>query len=408
MDRHEGASSARRGPLTPGYAAGVARPVRVIHVVTRMNVGGPARHLITLLPLLRERGFETLLVYGAADPAEGELRPERERFIRLPMLRRAIGPIADLRALSRLTRLMRRLRPDVVHTHMAKGGAPGRVGASRSRVPAVVHTFHGHVLERYFSRPMNALLIGAERGLAERSDALVAVSSAVRDDLLRLRIGDAGRWRVIDCGLDLEPLLASDVDQAEARRALGLPGGVPAVGIVGRLVPIKNHRLFLDAARAVLDEHPDTVFVVAGDGELRATLETEAEQALRGHVSFTGWVVSLPLLYSALDVVVLTSLNEGIPFSLIEAAAAAKPVVATDVGGVADAVVDGETGFLVSSKKAPALARAISRLIADPGLAAKMGEAGRRRASTAFSPAVMADRIGDLYREVLAGKHPQG
>jgi len=382
----------------------VSEPVRVLHVVTRMNVGGPARHLITLLPLLRDRGFEPLLVHGAVDPEEGELLPDDERVIRLPTLRRPVHLPADLRALMEVSRIVDRLRPRVVHTHMAKAGALGRLAAHRARVPAVVHTFHGHVLESYFSRPMNAVLVRAERHLADRTDALIGVSIAVRDDLLRLGIGEEKQWRVIDYGLDLEPLLAGDVEPADARESLGLLAGVPIVGIVGRLVPIKNHRLFFEAARAVLEEHPDTMFVVAGDGELRATLEADAGRTLGDRVRFTGWVRSLPKLYAALDLVVLTSLNEGTPFSLIEAAAAGRPVVATDVGGVADAVADGETGFLVPSGDPRALAAAISRLLGDRSLSRRMGEAGRRRAAMAFSPAVMADRVAELYLEILAAK----
>lgn len=382
----------------------MAESVRIVHVVTRMNVGGAARHLITLLPLLRERGFEPVLVHGMADPQEGELLPDDERVIRLPTLRRPVDPFADLRALRELRRIVDRLRPHVVHTHMAKAGALGRVAAHRARVPAIVHTFHGHVLEGYFSKRMNSILLRAERYLADRSDALIAVSSTVRDDLLRLGIGDQARWRVIAYGVDLEPLLVSEIDSAEARRSLGVPAGVPVVGIVGRLVPIKNHALFFEAARAVLERHADAVFVVAGDGELRASLESDAASALGDRVRFTGWVRSLPELYAALDVVVLTSLNEGTPFSLVEAAAAGVPAVATNVGGVSDVVADGETGFLVPSGGARALAAAISRLLGDRSLSRRMGEAARRWAATAFSPEVMADRVAEVYLEILAAK----
>jgi glycosyltransferase involved in cell wall biosynthesis len=385
----------------------VSEPVRVLYVVTRMNVGGPARHLQTLMPLMRERGFDPLLVYGSTGSREGELVPGGdEHAIRLPVLRRRIDLTADLRATRQLTRLMREHRPAVVHTHMAKAGALGRIAARRAGVPAIVHTFHGHVLEAYFSPPLNAALVRAERYLARHTDALIAVSPANRDDLVRIGIGAEGQWRVIGYGVDLAPLLGIALDPGEARRSLGIPPDVPVVGIVGRLVPIKNHRLFFEAARAVLNEHPETVFVVAGDGELRGTLEVEAERALGDRVRFTGWVLSLPPLYAALDVVVLTSLNEGTPFSLIEAAASGTPVVATDVGGVSETVVHVETGFVTPPGDASALAREVSRLIGDRALARNMGEAGRRHAEAAFSPATMADKIAGLYREILAAKAP--
>lgn len=356
---------------------------------------------------MRDRGFEPLLVYGSTGSREGELLPrDDEHAIRLPALRRRIDPTADLRAVRQLTQLMREHRPEVVHTHMAKAGALGRTAARRAGIPAVVHTFHGHVLEGYFSRPLNAALVRAERYLARHTDALIAVSPANRDDLVRIGIGAAEQWRVIGYGVDLAPLLGSEFDPLEARRSLGIPLDVPVVGIVGRLVPIKNHRLFFEAARAVLAEHPETVFVVAGDGELRATLEGEAQRALGDRVRFTGWVLSLPRLYAALDVVVLTSLNEGTPFSLIEAAASGTPVVAIGVGGVAEAVVHGETGLVTPPGDVAALAREISRLIGDRALARRMGEAGRHHAEIAFSPVTMADKIAGLYREILAAKAP--
>lgn len=379
-------------------------PVRVLHVVTRMNVGGASRHLLSLLPLLPDRGFEPLLVHGTVEPEEGELPLEDLRAARLPSLRRPFNPATDVRAYAELSRLVRRYRPRVVHTHMAKAGTLGRTAARRRRVPAIVHTFHGHVLEGYFSAAVSRLFVATERSVARRTDALVAVSGAVRDDLLRLGIGDAQRWRVIPYGFDLEPLLAGRLDRTIARRSLGLPPAGPAVGIVGRLVPIKNHALFMDAARRVLERRADVTFVVAGDGELRTTLEDEARRTLGDRARFTGWVASLPALYAALDVVVLTSLNEGTPVALIEAAAAGLPVVATDVGGVADVVVDGETGFLVPSGDSSALAARIGDVIEDPALARKIGEEGRRRVRSAFSPDVMADRIADLYLEILQAK----
>lgn len=378
--------------------------VRILHVITRMNVGGPARHLLTLLPLLRERGFEPLLVHGAAAPEEGELLAEDAPSIRVPALRRPIDPRADLRAAAELRRIVRRVRPHVVHTHLSKAGALARPAARRRGVPVLVHTFHGHVLEGYFATPANRLFMATERHLAKSTDALVAVSSATRDDLLGLGIGEADRWRVIPLGFDLDTAAAGTLERGEARESLGLPAAGPVVGIVGRLVPIKNHVLFLEAARRVLARHPEATFLIAGDGELRATLEAEASRMLGDRVRFTGWVRSLPALYAALDLVALSSLGEGTPVALIEAAAAGLPVVATDVGGVADVVAEGENGFLVSSGDAAALAKRIGDLIEDPSLGRRMGEAGRRRARTAFSPGSMADRVAELYEGLLRAK----
>lgn len=379
-------------------------PVRVLHIVTRMNVGGASRHLLSLLPLLREHGFDPILAHGTTRPEEGELPVEGVRAVRVPALRRSLAPVTDARAYADLSNLIRRTRPSVVHTHMAKAGALGRMAARRRRVPGIVHTFHGHVLEGYFSGATSRAFVEAERRLARHTDALVAVSGAVRDDLLRLGIGDPARWRVVPPGFDLGPLLRSQVDREAARTSLGLPPEGSAVGIVGRLVPIKGHEVFLEAARRVAERRADVTFVVVGDGELRATLEDRARRALGARVRFTGWVAALPELYAALDVVALSSLNEGTPVVLIEAAAAGLPVVATDVGGVRDVVVDGGTGYLVASGDAVALAERIDDLLGDRERARAIGAEARRRVRAAFSPTTTADAIAAVYAEILAAR----
>ena len=384
-----------------GYAQAMSDPsrrIRVLHVITRMNVGGPARHVLALTAALRGLGHETLIAFGTPEPGEGELGPEGEPSVRIAALRRPLDPASDQRAITELTRLITRFRPDVVHTHMAKAGALGRSAARRVKGSAVVHTFHGHVLEGYFASPSNSAFMAAERRLAKRTDALVAVSSSTRDDLLALGIGRPEQWRVLPLALDLEPILRSRIEPAEARRSLGLPAEMPLVGIVGRLVPIKNHVLFLDAARRVLERIPAATFVIAGDGELHQMLELEAE-SLGDRVRFLGWVRDLPALYAALDVVALTSLNEGTPVALIEAAAAGRPVVATDVGGVSEVVEDG--GYLVPSSDGQALADAIESLLGDPEVRDRMGAAGRERVGGRYSAERMGSVMAGLYVELL-------
>ncbi len=381
-------------------------PVRVLHVVTRMNVGGLARHLLTLIPSLRSRGFAPVLMHGPVDDDEAELPLEDDEtpVLHNPWLRRRIDPVADLRAANEIRRAIAWIRPSIVHTHMAKAGALGRRAAMSSGVPGIVHTFHGHVLEGYFATPVNRLFVSIERELARRTDALVGVSRSVRDDLARIGIGEEAAWSVIPYGFDLAPFATPASDRATVRRDLGIAPDALAVGIVGRLVPIKNLGLFFRAAHRVAAEHPRTVFVVAGDGDLRSALEPEARELLGDRVVFTGWVGDLPSLYASLDVTVLTSLNEGTPVALIEAAAAGIAAVATDVGGVRDVVEDGVTGLLVPSEDADALAATIGRLLADPHARAAMGERGRARAVERFSADAMSDAYAGLYASVLGGR----
>jgi glycosyltransferase involved in cell wall biosynthesis len=377
----------------------------VMRVITRLNIGGPARQAILLSHALVARGYAPHLVWGTVAADEGELTLPREiPNTHLALLRRELRPADDVRALWELRRLMRERRPQIVHTHMAKAGALGRLATRRTGVPVVIHTFHGHVLEGYFPGWKSRAFLATERGLARISDALVAVSPAIRDELLDLGIGRPDQWRVIPVGLDLHDLLTLDVDRVRARQALGLPQTGSVVGIVGRLVPIKDHVTFLDAAARIAHDRSDVTFVVVGGGELRSELEVRARHLLGDRCRFLGWVMDLTTLYAALDLVVLASRNEGTPVALIEAGAAGKPVVATRVGGVADVVQDGKTGLLVPPGDPAAVAAGISALLDDPARARALGEAARGEANARFTIERLADDLTRLYGELLARK----
>ncbi len=213
---------------------------RVLRIITRLNVGGPARQAIFLSGALEERGFVTELVSGSVGPGEGELSVANGFHTRIPELGRRVDPLMDLRAARSMHRLIRESKPHIVHTHMAKAGALGRLAAHRLGVPVVVHTFHGHVLEGYFNPQMTAGFLAVERRIARWSNALVAVSPAIRDELLALGIGETSKWHVIPVGLELDELIASSTTVEDSRRRLGLPQEGPIVGIVGRLDPMKG------------------------------------------------------------------------------------------------------------------------------------------------------------------------
>jgi len=296
----------------------------------------------------------------------------------------------------------------VVHTHLAKAGALGRIAARRTRVPVIVHTYHGHVLEGYFSSPVSRAVLMVERRLAALTDALVAVSDAVRDDLVARGVGRPGQWRVIPLGLDLSKLLGQLPDARSARRVLGLPEDGPTVGIVGRLTPVKDHATFLAAAARIAQMRPEATFAIAGDGELREGLEMQARRLLGDRCRFLGWVMDLPNLYAALDVVVLTSRNEGTPVALIEAGAAARPVVATEVGGVPDVVRNGVTGLLAPQGDPASIAAQVLRVLEEPGLGRSLGSAGREWVRNRFTIDRLADDLAALYGELLDRKRRRG
>jgi glycosyltransferase involved in cell wall biosynthesis len=324
-----------------------------------------------------------------------------DNLTRLPELGRELTTRRDAVVLSQLVRLMRRERPDIVHTHTAKAGTLGRLAAFLTGVPVIVHTFHGHVLQGYFSSARTRLFIAIERALARVTTRLIAVSPSVRRELLDMKIGRPERFDVIRLGLDLDPFLEAERLRGQLRAEIGVGPTVPLVGIVGRLVPIKGHDQFLEAASRIATL-PAAHFVIAGDGELRGVLETRAaELGLSKRVHFLGWRADLPRIYADLDVVVLSSLNEGSPVALIEAMAAGRAVVATDVGGVADVVASGVAGILTPPRDPAALAGAVQAVLADDSRRAAMGRAGRASVYPTYSVPRLLQEIDQLYTQAL-------
>ncbi|MDP6421766.1 MAG: glycosyltransferase family 4 protein [SAR202 cluster bacterium] len=376
-------------------------------MIARLNVGGPARHVILLTAKLDADAYSTLLVTGRAAPTEGTMRSFSEEFGVEPQLMvglgRKISPWRDLLVLIRLYRLCVRYRPHVVHTHTAKAGVVGRLAAYLAGVPVIVHTYHGHIFHGYFSPAKTWVFLAIERWLGRFTHRLVTVSEAVRRDLLRLEICKPDRVVVIPLGLQLEPLLSCERRRGELRSELGLGEDTPLVGIIARLVPIKAHEVFLDAAARVAAREPLSRFLLVGDGERRGELEALVDRlGLRERVQFLGWREDLDRVLADLDIVALSSRNEGSPVCLIEAMAAARSVVATRAGGVGDVVEDGVTGCLVEVDNAQQMAQSILALLGDPKRRAKMGQAGRRRVYPGFSSQRLVDDIDRLYRELLA------
>jgi len=347
---------------------------------------------------------------------------------RVNVLSRPVRPLADVCALIDLVRIVWKERPHLIHTHMAKAGTlgrfagllyntigPGRRGGARA---VLVHTFHGHVLSGYFGRWTTAVFIRVERWLARHTDLLIAISASVRDDLLRLKIGRPSKVRVVPLGLDLSMFSSIDGRQEGLRRRLRLPEAAPLVGIVGRLVPVKQHELFLQAAQRLVNGNPSMQFVVVGDGERRDHLRSMVQGlGLEDRVHFLGWRLDLPALYADMDCVCLTSRNEGTPVSLIEAMAAGRPVVATAVGGVPDllgAVVEHARGYDVAQRGIlvqlahadEGVAAAVSRLLADAGLRERLVSAGREFVCERLTAQRLVDDMTALYLE-LAGRRQQ-
>ncbi len=393
---------------SPGADSERGERLRVLQVIGRLNMGGPA-HIAAVLSgrrFDRDR-YETLLVHGSLAPGEESLaglaEEEGATMRHLPELQQPVQPLRDAKALAKLIRLVRSFRPDVVHTHTAKAGFLGRQAALALRPrPALVHTYHGHVLEGYFGAAKSRLYLEMERALARVSDCLIGVSQATVDDLVRLGVAPPSKFRVLPLGLDLDRLAELPGElRASSRAELGVAEGEILLVFVGRVVPIKRLDLLLEALARAREADPRLRLAIVGDGGERPQLERQAaELGIAEDVLFLGYHRELRPVFAAADLAVLSSDNEGTPVSLIEAAAAGLPAVATDVGGVRE-VVGADTGILTPQGDATALAAAIVELAADPERRKRFGIAARQHAINSYGAKRLLTDVDALYRELV-------
>ncbi len=389
--------------------------MHILRIIARLNVGGPARHVALLNAGLESRGHKTLLVYGALDTGEASLEgPAVESGIplmRIEDLGRHVRAASDLRAFVALLRLIFRERPDVVHTHTAKAGTLGRLAATvynwtrgQGTRALIVHTFHGHVFEGYFSPFVNRLVRLTERTLARLTDVIITISPRQQQDIVtRFAIAPAVKTVVVPLGLDLDQLLEMREGAADLRAAIGGSPNDIIVGYAGRLVPVKDLPTLIRAFARAHAVVPELRLVLAGDGPERAKAEALArELVVTERLHFLGWVDDLPRFYATLDIFALSSLNEGTPVAAIEAMAAGRPVVSTAVGGVPDVVEHDTTGLLVASRDIDAFSAALIDLAHDQSRRSAMGVAGRERARARYSHRRLVDDIEALYVTGLA------
>ena len=381
--------------------------MRIVHAIARLNVGGAALSVLELAAGQQRRGHDVLVVAGTIPPGERSMEHVADElgvpYLHLPLLQRELAPRADAAAVGRLRRIIRERHANVLHTHTAKAGATGRLAAlasGRARPGAVVHTYHGHVLSGYFNPGRERAFRVVERILTWSTDALVAVSDEVRDDLVRLHIARAEKFAVIPYGFDLDARVgAPPGTRARVRTELGLAEDAFVIGWAGRLTAIKRQ---LDLIRVTAGVEGARL-VLVGDGEDRPAAESLAQElAISERVRFLGYRDDLGTLYSAFDVFLLTSANEGAPVVVIEALAAGVPVVATDAGGTASVVDAGETGLIAPVGAVEELQADIRLLQENDALRASMGELGAQRMRERFSVERMVDDTERLYARILA------
>lgn len=381
-------------------------PIRVLNIVARLNVGGPAIHVTLITERLGAPDYESQLVAGKVGAEEGDMSYYAEEHgvtpILIPELGRELHPLRDIVTLWKVYRLIRQFKPHVVNTHTAKAGFIGRVAARLAGVPVIVHTFHGHVFHGYFSPLKTRFFILLEQIAGRMSDTIITLTEGQRTDLAdNYHVAPRDRFTIMGYGLDLDAFARTPRHANAFRETWHIPADAPLVAIVGRLVPVKNHALFLEAAAKVLAKIPDARFAIIGDGELRADLEAQADRlAIRGAVTFTGWQREVAPVYADSDVLVISSVNEGTPFTVIEAMATGCPVVATAVGGIPDFLDHGKLGALVPSGDADALAEAILATLRQPPDAEYL----RALIVERYGIARLTRDLDALYRELLDKK----
>jgi len=377
--------------------------MRIARILTRLNLGGPARQALASDPLLGARGHEIRILVGSSGPGEGDLyevfRALGLDVQRVPGLAGGLRPAGDLRALAALRRELRRFQPELVHTHTAKAGLLGRRAARAVPEAARVHTFHGHVLEGYFPSSISRALVAMERKLALATDRIAAVSHATADDLLRLEIlPDAQKLVVVPPGIELDPLLALRGRHGALRTQIGAQETDFVVGVIGRLAPVKRSEWAIDVLSLLGPRYPALQIVFIGDGSERGLLERRIgalPEPLRARAHLLGARTEMVELLADLDAVLLCSRSEGLPIALIEAGAAGKPVVATNVGGVSELVVHERTGFL--GETPDELAFGLAQLLENRALGPALGQRARLRVDKRHSAAALAERLEGLY-----------
>ncbi|MDD5422976.1 MAG: glycosyltransferase family 4 protein [Candidatus Omnitrophica bacterium] len=388
--------------------------VKVLRVITRLNIGGPAIHTLLLSSSLNNGGgYKDILVCGRVSESEGDMsylaREKNVEPVVIDELGREISFVKDTRAFFKLCGIMKRERPAIVHTHTAKAGTLGRLAAILTGVPVRIHTFHGHVFDGYFSPHKAKAFVLIEKFLARFTSRVIMVSEGVRNEIVKeLKVASPSKSVVIPLGLELEQFLDSEKRKGALRLMLGIGGDVMLIGIVGRLVPIKNHKMFLDAAKKISDRKlsAKVKFLVIGDGELKEDLAVYAKKlGIEKDVIFTGWVQDLPMVYADLDIVALTSLNEGTPVSLIEAMASARAVIATSVGGVGDLIADGSNGVLTTAQDTDGFSGKLLGLIEDRSGRLAMGGRAREFVRDRYSKQRLVGDIKKLYEECLCEKN---
>lgn len=392
---------------------------KILRIFNRFVIGGPVLNAMILSKYLAPE-FETKLITGIEDKGERRANFLIDEYGVEPVfineMRRSVNPLQDVVAYNAVRKIIKDFKPDIVHTHAAKAGAIGRAAAAAAKVPIILHTFHGHAFHSYFNKFVSTAFVNIERGLAKKSTRIIAISQMQKDELANdFKICSSEKIVVVPNGIDLTKFSTDqEAKRNKWRSSFNIPQDAILVGIVGRMAPVKNHEMFVNIIEQCIKncDNEKLHFVIIGDGETRPATEAAlAEKNIPFNyfpesrelkkVLFTSWQTEMDMVYSGLDIVCLTSLNEGTPISVIESQAAYRPVVSSNVGAVADTMLQKESGYLVDNFDVNDFSQKVCTLIANPQLRVQMGQAGNTFVYKTYSHLRLVEDMRHLYRSLL-------
>lgn len=397
---------------------------RIVRILNRFVIGGPVLNITYLSKLLSDE-FESLMIVGENEEGEKEATHLKNQYdlniIKIKEMGRSVNPYNDYIAYKKIKDIILSYKPDIVHTHAAKSGLLGRLAAAHCNVPVILHTFHGHVFHSYFNKLQTDIIIRTERWLAKKSTGIIAISGQQKHELANLyKICHAEKIKILPLGLDTNKFHQdATVMRNGFRNKYMLADEEIAVGIIGRIVPIKNHSYFINIAVQALKQSSKKLrFFIIGDGSeaIKISLQTEIknlgldycyfpDNPVKATFTFTSWIIDIEKAYAGLDIIMITSLNEGTPVSLMEAQVSGKPVLSTLVGGVPDVVINNETGYCIEKNNFNEYVQKLLLLAEDEELRNKMGAKGKEFIENNFSVQQLISKTREYFRECLANHH---
>ncbi len=386
------------------------RKIKVVRIINRFNIGGPTFNATFLTKFMGDE-FETTLIGGVPDNGEKDSHHILHQYglepIVFPEIQRSLNPIKDYKAYKKIRELLKEIQPDIVHTHASKAGFIGRAAAISLKVPVILHTFHGHVFHSYFGNAKTQLFKQIERYLAKRSTGIIAISDLQKQELSEVyKIAPANKIKVIPLGFDLEKFSENRVEKRlTIRKEYKIAEDEVAIAIVGRLAPVKDHDYFLNVIENLLGQTKTKIKVfIVGDGSEKEVIQERAEKINKQYpntIFMTSWILDIATFNQGMDIMCLTSKNEGTPVSIIEAQASGIAVISTDVGGVRDILADGEAGFVIKRENIETYTEKLRLLVEDSSLREKFSIFGQENVKYKFSYHRLVDDTRNYYKTLL-------